>query len=96
MTREEAKKLAMSRDCNCILGRDRDNNYNECVDKIFNYFEDKIKKLKNKKSKRKYIHDVATEISIIMDKYEACCPLENREMIDEINNRFIDSLKLEK
>ena len=41
---------------------------------------------------RKYIHCVAEEISIILDKYEATCPLERQEIIDEINNRFIDKL----
>jgi len=39
MNREKAKKMAQSRDCHCIKGKDRDNNYNECIDKIFDYFE---------------------------------------------------------
>ena len=39
MTRKEAKKMAQSRDCHCIEGKDRDNNYNECIDKVFDYFE---------------------------------------------------------
>jgi oligoribonuclease NrnB/cAMP/cGMP phosphodiesterase (DHH superfamily) len=43
MTREEAKKMARSRDCNCIKGKNRDNNYNECIDKIFDWHENEIK-----------------------------------------------------
>ena len=39
---------------------------------------------------REYIHSPAEEISIILDKYEASCPLERQEIIDEINARFID------
>lgn len=35
MTREEAKKMAQSRDCHCVKGKDRDTNYAECIDKIF-------------------------------------------------------------
>lgn len=46
MTRDEAKKLAKSRDCHCIKGKDRDNNYNECIDKIFDYFELEIKNIR--------------------------------------------------
>ena len=47
MTREEAKDMAMSRDCHCVNGKDRDNNYNEVIDKIFDYHENKIEKLQN-------------------------------------------------
>lgn len=42
MTREDAKKMAMSRDCHCIKGVDRDNNYKECIDKIFDFLERKL------------------------------------------------------
>ena len=45
MTREEAKKMAQSRDCSCVKGKDRDNNYVECIDKIFDWHESEIKKL---------------------------------------------------
>lgn len=38
-----------------------------------------------------YIHSVAEEISIIMDKYDVSCPLERQEVINEINQRFIDT-----
>lgn len=40
---EEAKKMAMSRDCHCIKGKDRDNNYISCIDKVFDYFESQLK-----------------------------------------------------
>jgi len=43
MSRKDAKKLACSRDCSCVKGKERDNNYNECVDKIYDYFDDKLK-----------------------------------------------------
>ena len=63
MTRDEAKKLAQSRDCHCIEGKDRDNNYDECVDKIFDYFENEmnvamiaINALLNKSKYRDDIH----------------------------------------
>ena len=45
MTREEAKEMAKSRDCHCINGKDRDNNYDECIDKIFDWHEEEVKKL---------------------------------------------------
>lgn len=45
MTREEAKNMAQSRDCRCVKGDDRDNNYVECIDKIFDYHESEIDKL---------------------------------------------------
>jgi hypothetical protein len=35
ISREEAKKKAQSRDCSCVLGKDRDNNYNECINEIY-------------------------------------------------------------
>ena len=35
LTREEAKQKAISRNCSCILGKDRDNNYNEVIDEIY-------------------------------------------------------------
>jgi len=39
VTRQMAKEMAKSRDCHCVLGKDRDNNYNEVIDKIYDYFE---------------------------------------------------------
>jgi hypothetical protein len=44
MTREQAHKSCLSRDCSCISGKDRDNNYHETIDKIFDYFETKERK----------------------------------------------------
>lgn len=35
MNRELAKKKAQSRDCKCVKGKDRDNNYNSVIDEIF-------------------------------------------------------------
>lgn len=43
MDREEAKKMAQSRDCHCVKGEDRDNNYNECIDAVFDWHEKTIK-----------------------------------------------------
>ena len=48
MNRKQAKQMAQSRDCHCIQGIDRDNNYVECVDKIFDFFEKKYKKLEKR------------------------------------------------
>jgi hypothetical protein len=45
MTRKEAKKMARSRDCSCVKGKDRDNNYDECIDKVFDWHERVVKKL---------------------------------------------------
>ena len=50
MTRKEAKKMAQSRDCSCVKGKDRDNNYADCIDKVFDWHERVVKKLD--------IHDV--------------------------------------
>ena len=46
MKREEVKKMALSRDCHCVLGKDRDTNFNEVIDKVFDYFESELKKLR--------------------------------------------------
>jgi hypothetical protein len=43
MNREQAKQMAVSRDCHCIEGNNRDNNFNEAIDKVFDYFESKEK-----------------------------------------------------
>ena len=45
MNRKKAKKKAQSRDCSCVLGKDRDNNYNSVIDKVFDDHEKKVKKL---------------------------------------------------
>jgi len=39
MTREEAKRKAQSRDCSCVLGKDRDTNFNEVLDEVFDYVD---------------------------------------------------------
>jgi hypothetical protein len=39
MTREQAHKECLSRDCRCVAGKDRDSNYHEVIDKIFDHFE---------------------------------------------------------
>ena len=41
-TKKYWKKKALSRDCRCIKGKNRDNNFNEVIDKIFDYFQKKI------------------------------------------------------
>lgn len=45
MNREQAKQMAVSRDCHCVEGSNRDNNFNEVIDKVFDYFESKEKTL---------------------------------------------------
>jgi hypothetical protein len=45
MNREQAKSLAASRDCHCVEGSNRDNNFNEVIDKVFEHFESKEKLL---------------------------------------------------
>lgn len=44
LTREVAKKRAMSRNCKCVAGKDRDSNFNETIDEVFDFFEEKIEK----------------------------------------------------
>lgn len=39
ITREMAKEMAISRDCSCVLGKNRDTNFNYVIDKIYDYFE---------------------------------------------------------
>jgi len=41
ITRQEAKTSALSRDRSCVTGKDRDSNFNEVIDKVFDYFEGK-------------------------------------------------------
>jgi len=42
MTREKADKDCLSRDCSCVLGKDRDCNYHEVIDKIYDDFDSQI------------------------------------------------------
>jgi hypothetical protein len=39
ITRQMAKEMAMSRDCHCVLGKDRDSNFDLVIDQIYDYFE---------------------------------------------------------
>ena len=39
ITRQMAKEMAMSRDCHCVLGKDRDTNFEQVIDKIYDHFE---------------------------------------------------------
>jgi hypothetical protein len=45
MNRKLAKKKAMSRDCSCVKGKDRDNNYNNVIDEIFDWHEREVERL---------------------------------------------------
>ena len=42
ITREKAHIECLSRDCSCIEGRDRDSNYHETIDKIYDCFESRV------------------------------------------------------
>jgi len=81
MTRKEAKKMAQSRDCSCVKGKDRDNNYAECIDKVFDWHKRVVKKLdiqnvrlaliafeesKHKFLSKKYRHEYAVKV---VDEY---------------------------
>lgn len=44
ITREEAHTQCLSRDCHCVNGKDRDSNYHEIIDKVFDYFEAELEK----------------------------------------------------
>ena len=39
ITRQMAKEMARSRDCSCVLGKDRDTNFEQVIDKIYDHFE---------------------------------------------------------
>ena len=39
ITRNMAKEMAKSRDCHCVLGKDRDSNFDQVIDKIYDHFE---------------------------------------------------------
>jgi hypothetical protein len=39
ITREQAVEMAQSRDCSCVNGKDRDNNYERVIHMIFDQFE---------------------------------------------------------
>ena len=68
MNRELAKKKAMSRDCHCVKGKDRDNNYNSIIDEIFDWHESEVKKLS--------IHGVSKSFycqhELVLDCKEQC------------------------
>jgi hypothetical protein len=40
ITRKQAKKKAQSRDCSCVNGKDRDSNFNEVIDEVFDYIKE--------------------------------------------------------
>ena len=54
--RDYYKKKAMSRDCHCIAGRDRDSNFKEVIDEIVDYYENKIKKLNDNFKRLSYCY----------------------------------------
>ena len=41
--KEKAIAAAMSRDCSCINGKDRDNNYKEVIDNVYLSFKEDLK-----------------------------------------------------
>ena len=45
MNREIAKSRAQSRDCHCVNGKDRDNNYDAVIDEVFDWHEKEVKNL---------------------------------------------------
>ena len=53
ITRQEAKEMARSRDCHCVLGKDRDTNFDSVIDQIYDNFEqyERDRKLKQILSK---------------------------------------------
>jgi len=57
MEKSKAKKLARSRDCSCVLGKNRDNNYNEVIDMIYKDF---------KKEKKAIIKNIIHQYKISM------------------------------
>lgn len=59
MNRELAKKKAQSRDCHCVKGKDRDNNYDAVIDEIFDWHEKEVKNLT--------IHDVSNRRELLLD-----------------------------
>ena len=66
MNREEAKKMAQSRNCRCVKGKDRDNNYAECIDKIFDWHESEIKKLT---MHDKIIFPTSKQVENVLDRW---------------------------
>jgi len=55
MNREIAKGKAQSRDCHCVKGKDRDNNYDAVIDEVFDWHEKEVKNLT--------IHDVSVSFT---------------------------------
>lgn len=68
MTRDEAKMMACSRDCSCVAGKDRDNNYNECIDKVFEWHERVIKKLDTQNIRQALIAFEESKHNLLDDK----------------------------
>ena len=102
MTRKQAKKMAQSRDCSCVKGKDRDSNYNECVDIIFDYHENIIKTMdahdvrliliayeesKHKFLSKKYRHEYAVKL---VDEF-----LGKKDLTPIITNNMLDLHELE-
>jgi len=55
MNREIAKSKVQSRDCHCVKGKDRDNNYDAVIDEVFDWHEKEVKNLT--------IHDVSVSFT---------------------------------
>ena len=51
MTRKDAHKSCLDRDCSCIESKDRDNNYHETINKLYDDFEKKYGELCEKFAK---------------------------------------------
>jgi hypothetical protein len=97
MNRELAKKKAQSRDCHCVKGKDRDNNYDAAIDEIFDWHENEVKNLTT--------HDVSGSLPVYATTFDDKGELEHQrfsvgyagEVITELSKKvnefetFIDN-----
>lgn len=91
MNREQAKQKAQSRDCHCVKGADRDSNFNEVIDEVFDHFE-KIKIIKtnieNKIKENRRLsavcdQETSTKLIIINRGYQDCLFMINMALQSE-------------
>jgi hypothetical protein len=81
MDRKQAKKMAQSRDCHCVNSKDRDSNFNEIIDKVFDWHESEMKKIKKNNINN------SLNLSELEEKLNKALDLETRGSLIEWLNK---------
>ena len=88
MKRNQAKIKALSRDCNCVGGKNRDNNYNDIIDNVYDHFEKELHQVREKAQIE--ISTLRVEMGELEDR--SCQGCEYFEIKDVDENGFSNCL----